>query len=235
MAIRLVNNRGAEKILPETIIFRDVPLDINVPITSLAGRDGGVRIGRSTILPRTFELKGRIYYPDRAKIRQVFDELLPFLMQAPLDVWRLAEVNRYLRAHPQGAPHSWIDLGKELEVNITMLALDPYWYGDKEAVPVSGTGTIYTYGNAPVYPIIKTTGSAVNLQVTHAKTGKTIKVTGTGIVEVDCADLVVKIDGVNSLDKVNDEFKLGLFELVAGENTITTSHPITVSFRHRWY
>ena len=233
--IRITNAVGAEKILPLTMSFRRVPLEISVPSQPLYGLDGDVVTGRPTLRPRQFVLESGIYHRDKHKIEQDLDDLLTFLMHAPVDVYRQHWHNRFLRAHPLGAPQDWLDAGAELALRIPMIALDPYWYGDKETVPISGTGTIYTYGTAPVYPIITTTGSAVNLEVTHGKTGKTIEVTGSGVIEVDCADLKVTIDGVNSLDKINDEFKLNLWELLPGENVITTSHPIEVKFRHRYY
>lgn len=233
--IRITNALGVEKTLPLTMSFKRVPLDIDVPTQPLFGLDGDVVTGKPTLRPRQFTLEGGLYRPNKHQIEQDLDDLLAFLIHAPVDVYRQHWHNRFLRAHPLGALQDWLDAGAELQIRIPMIALDPYWYGDKESVTITGTDAVYVYGNAPSYPIVKTTGSATNLVITHEKTGKTIEVTGAGVIEVDCADLTVKINDESRLDKVNDEFKLNLWELVPGENIITTSHPITVRFRHRYY
>lgn len=234
--IKLVNATGAEKILPETIIFRNVPLNLNVPIQQLVGMDGGVKTGKTTIVPRQFSLEGRIYHPgDKERIRQDLDALLSFLMASPIEVYRQEPHDRFLLAHPQGAMQDWIDLGAELALRIPMIALDPYWYGVEVTEEVSGTKTIGVDGNAPVAPYIRTKSSAGGLTVTNATTGDELIVTGSGVIEVDNTEFTCLINGNNRLDAVNAEWLLTGFSLLPGANAITTSAPIELVFRPRWY
>ena len=234
--IKLVNRVGAERRLPPTILFKRVPFAIHVPHQAILGGDGAVQTGKATVQPRQFSLEGRIYYPDRARIRQELDELLPFLMQAPIEVYRHHEDTRCLTAYPLGAPQDWIDEGAELELQVPMIALDPYWYGPEVTVQVSGTQTITVEGTAPTYPLITTAGSVSNLTVSNLLTGKEFAVAGaTGVIEVDNADHTVTVDGINRLDLVNEDWFLAGFDLLPGQNQITTNTPITLTYRPRWY
>ena len=235
--IKLTNASGAEKLLPETIIFKQVPLDLHLPFQQLYGRDGAVKTGKTTILPRQFVLDGRIYYPgDKGRIEQELDSILSFLMHPPIEVYRLHTHDRFLRAYPLGAPQDWIDLGIELGLRIPMIALDPYWYGQEITVSVSGTQNMAVDGSAPAYPLITTTGSVSNLTVSNLLTGKEFTVAGaTGVIEVDNAECTVTVDGINRLDLVNEEWFLAGFDLLPGQNQITTNTPISVTYRPRWY
>lgn len=233
--IKLINRQGAQMILPATIIFKRVPLAIDVPSQPLYGRDGAVKTGKSTIQPRQFSLEGRIYYPDRARIRQEMDELLPFLMQPPLEVYRHHEDTRCLTAYPLGAPQDWIDDGAELELQVPMIALDPYWYGPEATVQVSGTQAVEVEGTAPVHPLIRTTGSVSGLVVTNHTTNETLIVSGAGVIEVDNDDFTCRINGENRLDAVNPEWLILGFRLLPGENQIETNRAIEMVYRPRWY
>jgi phage-related protein len=234
--IKLTNALGAEKILPLTMSFRRVPLDIDVPSQPLYGRDGDVRTGKTTLRPRQFALEGRIYYPDKERIRREFDSLLSFLMKPPIEVYRQHHHDRFLRAYPLGAPQDWIDLGAELELRIPMIAHDPYWYGQEVEVTVSGTQVIEVAGTAPSHPLITTADSVAKLTVANAITDKTFTVTGaTGVIEVDNAEHTVMVDGDNRLDLITEDWLLTGFELLPGQNQITTNTPITVTYRPRWY
>lgn len=235
--IKLTNALGAEKLLPETMIFKQVPFDLHLPFQQLYGRDGAVKTGKTTISPRQFVLDGRIYYPgDKGRIERELDSILSFLMHPPVEVYRLHTHDRFLRAYPLGAPQDWIDLGIELGLRIPMIALDPYWYGQEITVQVDGTQAIEVDGTAPTYPLIKTTGSVSSLTVSNQLTGKEFVVAGaTGVIEVDNADHIVTVDGINRLDLVNEDWFLAGFDLLPGQNQITTNTPITVAYRSRWY
>jgi phage-related protein len=234
--IRLTNALGAEKILPLTMSFRRVPLDIEVPSQPLYGRDGDVVTGKPTLRPRQFTLEGRIYHRDKERIRQELDSILSFLMHPPIEVYRLRYHDRFLRAHALGAPQDWIDLGAELGLQIPMVAVDPYWYGQEVEVTVTGTQTITVDGTAPTHPLILTTGPVSNLTVYNALTGKSVVVDGaTGIVEVDNDQFAVTVSGTNRLDLVNESWLLHGWELLPGDNAITTNTPITLTYRPRWY
>jgi phage-related protein len=234
--IRLTNALGAEKILPLTMSFRRVPLEIDVPSQPLYGRDGDVRTGKTTLRPRQFTLEGSIYYPNKERIRQELDGLLSFLMQAPIEVYRQHHHDRFLRACPLGTPQEWIDLGAELSLQIPMVAPDPYWYGQEVTETITGTQTITVDGTAPTHPLIATTGPVSNLTVYNALTGKSIVIDGaTGIVEVDNDQFAVTVSGANRLDLVNENWLLHGWELLPGDNVITTNTPITLTYRPRWY
>ena len=236
--IRLTNALGAEKILPLTMSFRRVPLEIDVPSQPLLGLDGDVVTGKSTLRPRQFTLEGGIYHPNKEHIRQELDSILSFLMHPPIEVYRHHTHDRFLRAHALGAPQDWIDLGAELSLRIPMIAHDPYWYGQEVTVTVSGTQTITVDGTAPTYPLITTASSVSSLTVSNALTGKGFAVTGaSGVVEVNCdhREMTVKVNGINRIDLINEDWLLNSWELLPGENQITTNTPITVTYRPRWY
>jgi len=236
--IKLTNALGAEKILPLTMSFRRVPLEIDVPSQPLLGLDGDVVTGKSTLRPRQFTLEGGIYHPNKEHIRQELDSILSFLMHPPVEVYRQHYHDRFLRAHPLGAPQDWIDLGIELGLRIPMIALDPYWYGPEVEVTVSGTQTITVEGNAPTMPLITTTSSVSSLTVSNLLTGKGFAVSGaTGVIEVDNDERnpSVVVGGVSRLDLISEPWLLNGFELLPGANQITTNTPITVTYRPRWY
>jgi phage-related protein len=236
--VKLVNALGAEKVLPPTIALKRVPLDIAVPSQTLPGRSGEVKTGRSTLAARRFSLEGRIYDPDRAQIEQEFDSLATFLMRVPLQVYRRSEHDRFLFAYPTGAPQDWIDHGAELALSVPLVALDPYWYGPQTTAEVSGTQTIEVGGSAPTLPVIKTAGAETAVTVSNATTGQSIVVTGlsvAGVIEVDCANFTVTVGGAGALDHVNESWFASGFELRPGENEITTTKPIELVYRPRWY
>lgn len=234
--IRLTNALGAEKVLPLTMSFRRVPLDIEVPSQPLYGRDGDVRTGKTTLRPRQFVLEGSIYYPNKERIRQELDSILSFLMRSPVEVYRQHCHDRFLRAYPLGAPQDWLDGGAELALRIPMIAHDPYWYGQEVTVQVSGTQVLQVDGTAPTYPIIKTAGSVSSLSISNGLTGHALTVSGaTGVIEINNEQYTVTVDGESRLDLVNDDWLLVGFELVPGQNEITTTAPITIAYRPRWY
>jgi phage-related protein len=236
--IRLTNALGAEKILPLTMFFKRVPLEIEVPSQPLFGLDGDVVTGKPTLRPRQFVLDGRIYYPDKDRIERELDSLLSLLMKPPIEVYRQHHHDRFLRAYPLGAPQDWIDLGAELALQIPMVAPDPYWYGQEVTVTVSGTQTITVEGTAPTYPLITTASSVSSLTVSNALTGQEFVVAGaTGVIEVDCdkRNMSVTVGGINRIDLIDDDWVLHSWALLPGENQITTNTLVTLTYRPRWY
>jgi phage-related protein len=230
--VRLTNALGAEKILPLTMSFKRVPLDFDVPIQPLSGRDGAVKTGKTTLRERQFILEGGIYH----NTRQELDSILSFLMHPPIEVYRQHYHDRFLKAEPLGAPQDWANLDRELTLRIPMIAMDPYWYGQEVVEQITGTQTITVDGTAPTHPLIATTGPVSNLTVYNALTGKSVVVDGaTGIVEVDNAQFAVTVSDINRLDLVNENWLLHGWELLPGDNAITTNTPITLTYRPRWY
>lgn len=233
--IRLVNRYGAEKILPRTISIPQIPLDINVPSQSLYGLPGAVKTGQSTLGPRQFTIQGTIINRNKADTRQELDLLLPFLMEPPIEVYRHHEDTRHIRAYPLGGPQEWLTGDAELRLRVPMIALDPHWYGPQATVEVATAQVVEVDGNAPVAPYMRTTSSAGGLTVTSATTGDKLIVTGSGVIEVDNTEFTCLINGNNRLDAVNAEWLLTGFSLLPGANAITTSAPIEMIFRPRWY
>lgn len=234
--IKLINRRGAQKVLPVTFSLTQIPLDIQVPYQPLYGLDGAVKTGKSTMQPRQFTIQGTIIHRSKADTGQELDEFLPFLMESPIEVYRHHEDTRFLRAHPVGTPQDWLTGDTEVRLRVPMIALDPYWYGPEVTVQVSGTQAVEVDGSAPAHPIITSIGSVASLIVANQTTGKEIAVTGAGaVIEVDTLDYVVNIGGQASLDKANDDWLLYGFELLPGANQITTNTPIMLTYSPRWW
>ncbi len=234
--IRLTNALGAEKILPLTIFFKRVPFDVDVPTQPLYGLDGDVVTGKPTLRPRQFTLEGRIYHPDKERIRQELDSILSFLMHPPIEVYRQHHHDRYLRAYPLGAPQDWIDGGAELELRIPMVAFDPYWYGPAAMHIFSQSWIINIDSTAPALPVIETTSSVNSLTVTNQTTGDEVVVSGAnGVILVDNVTHTITVDGENALHLVNDDWLLYGFRLIPGDNLISTSQEIKITYRHRYY
>ena len=220
--IKLTNRLGAQKVLPVTFSLTQIPLDIQVPYQPLYGRHGAVKTGKSTMQPRQFTLQGTIVHRNKAETRQELDELLPFLMEHPIEVYRHHEDTRFLRAHPVGAPQDWLMGDAEVRLRVPLIALDPYWYGPEVTVQVSGTQTVEVDGSAPVSPFVRTTGSVAGLTLINRTASNELIVSGTGVIEVDNEDFTCRINGENRLDAVNPEWLILGFSLLPGENQIET-------------
>jgi hypothetical protein len=233
--IKLINARGIERLLPETIILKQIPFGISIPYQRLVGRDGAVVTGKPTREPRQFALEGRIYYPEKERIEQELDALLSLLAHPPVKVYRLYTRARYLTAYPLGAPQDWIDKGAELGISIPMIALDPYWYGPAAEVGVTGTNTVHVDCTAPVIPVISTVDSVSGLTVVNQTTGQQVTVSKAGRIVVDNEHFTVLVDNEPALDAAGEDWVLYGFELAPGDNVITTNAPINIVYRHRWY
>lgn len=235
MIIKLVNAKGEVKILPPTISVPRMSFDIDTPAQDLQGRDGSVPTGRTTIRSRQFALEGSLYHPGKSEIESELDSLLAFLTHSPLKFYRNKHSERYLTITPQGLPQDWLDRGAEIRIRIPVEAHDPYWYGDKVELTLSGTQTITVAGNAPTTPFIETTGNASNLTVANATAGRQIVVTGVnGKIRVDSVNDKVTVDGVNQLDRINDEWLAYGFELLPGDNLFSTNTEIKLTYKPRW-
>lgn len=229
--IKLVNSKGVVKNLPLTLSFRRVPLDFDIPNQPLFGRDGAVKTGKHTIRERQFTLEGGLYQ----NTRQELDNLLSFLMQSPIKVYRQDYHDRYLIAEPLGAQQDWANLDAEVMLRIPMVALDPYWHGDEVTETFNDTKTITVDGTTPTLPKITTTGSVSSLQVTNQTTGQSFGASGSsGVYTVDNKNFDFKVGGTSRMDMVSDTWLIRGFELVPGDNQISTSQQIKLSYSPRW-
>lgn len=231
--IKLINSEGEQKTLPSTIFFKRVPFDLNVPFQHLPGRDGAIVTGKPTIQPRLFTLEGRIYHQgNKEKVKREADSLLAFLMNAPVEV-HLGD--RFLISYPQGMPQQWIDEGIELDLQIPMLAADPYLYGAYAELALEGTESIVVDGNAPSIPFIKVENGVADFTVTNNRTNQEIRIAGaSGVIEIDNLNHRVKVEGVDRLDLANDEWLISGFSLLPGENLVSANTKVKLSFRPRW-
>lgn len=247
--VKLTNAIGAEKILPVTMSFKRVPLDIDIPSQPLFGLDGDVVIGKATLRPRQFALEGVIYYPDREQISREFDSLLHFLAKAPITVYRQQQDNRFLRARPLGAPQDWIDKGAELGLQVPMIAHDPYWYGikqvDNRAVTSSGQAwSLEVDGTTETPPILKISFASNCSHPVISNGLYSIELLGDfspgDTVEVFNDTYTITKNGVNALHLACNEWLLRGFMLHPDTNEIkftaagTVSVVVEITWRPRW-
>lgn len=252
MSVKLIDSRGAMKILPVTISWRSVPLEISVPLTEIADRPGAVRTGRSRLRPRTIRLEGPIYYPDPAMIRSEVDSLLELLSHPPIQVYQHDADERFLFAWPTGAPQEWIDARREVQLTVNMAAPDPYFYGpevqDVEVITVSNHAwTIDVDGTAPTHPLVTLVvrGGFSDPRITLASTGRSIRLVGAfapgDVIEIDTARYIVCRNGVEEMSLAHEDWLIGGFALMPGANPLSwscTGTPdvdVRITYRSRWY
>lgn len=253
MSVLIANAFGATKILPPTISWRSVPLEISVPLAELADRPGAVRTGRSRLRPRTIRIEGPIYYPDPAAIRAEVDSILELLSHPPLQVYQHHEDERYLLAWPTGAPQEWIDARREVQLSVSLVAPDPLFNGPQEErvegeVWSGHSWLIDVDGTAPTHPVItiRVGGTGGPLILYNNTAGLHIHVGGTyqpgDVVVVDTSRYTATLQrgGVETpiVNRLGDEFLVSGFELEAGENVLLYMGPaadVAVSWRPRWY
>lgn len=244
--IRLINSLGATRDLPISVAWRDVPLAWNMPAERLAGH-GSVLAGDRTIEPRSFELRGSIYFYDKAQIRTYHDDLLAFLQHTPLQAFQHHEDTRYLLAYPVGNPQQWIDARQELQMQVQMTALDPLWYGVLVELSMAVTNgqawTLTVDGTAPTHPTVRFSlaASGTEIRLMNNTTGQTLALYGGfiagDVIEVDCERYTVAVGGQAAMDVAGDEWLAGGFGLLPGTNELSLVGPsltITHSWRSRW-
>lgn len=236
--VKLINALGAEIVLPLTISFTNVPIEVSTPIHTFTNADGGVKVGRATIPPRRFSLEGSIYKAEDSTLENYFDDLVAFLLVTPIDVYRLHDSTKFLRAYTLGAPHEWANLGREIsKLSIQMVALDPYWYGAEKTEPFTiGKKEIVVEGSVMTYPLI-ITASTSDFKVENEATGQVVEVVNgiSGVYRVDNVNHTVTVGEVNTLGSINDDWRLKSFCLIPGKNKINvTGAGVSIIYRPRW-
>lgn len=252
MSVLIANAFGATKILPPTISWRSVPLEISVPLAELADRPGAVRTGRSRLRPRTIRLEGPIYYADPAMIRSEVDSILELLGHPPIQVYQHHEDERYLLAWPTGAPLEWIDARRETQLSVTLVAPDPFFCGplmeETHRITDSESGwSMEVIGTAPTYPLVRMTvySGFSDPRIVIAATGRSIRLEGSfaagDVVEIDTERFVIRHNGIEALSLAHEDWLVGGFALMPGSNMIawicsgTPDVDITMTYRPRWY
>lgn len=253
MSVKLIDSRGAMKILPVTISWRSVPLEISVPLTEIADRAGAVRTGRSRLRPRTIRIEGPIYYPDPAMIRSEVGSILELLSYPPIQVYQHHEDERYLLAWPTGAPQEWIDARREAQLSVTLVAPDPFFYGpqeehEEEEVQSGHTWLVNVDGTASTHPevTIRVIGTGGPLILSNNTAGVQIYIEGTyqsgDAVAVDTSRYTATLrrGGLETpiVSRLGDAFLVKGFALHPGENGLQYTGPeadVAMSWRPRWY
>jgi hypothetical protein len=248
--IRLINSLGAVMDLPVSVTWIDVPLARSVPYERLSG-DGAVLAGPRTLEPRTFTLRGSLFWPAREQIRVYHDGLLAFLRHTPIQVYQHHMDTRFLWAEPTGNPQQWIDGRRELQMQLQMMALDPYWYGpevsDTKTIPLGNGGLMLAVeGTAPTFPILSVSfeGPATGLLLSNANTGQVLDLYGQftagDVVTVNTARFAVDVNGVPTMDAAGETWLAGGYALTPGGNELSletdagTDVVVSHTWRPRW-
>ncbi len=241
--IKMVNKLGATKLFSLTMSFGRVPLSFSRPTARLYG-DGAVIVGKMTMEPRRFNVAGTIYYQNMDLVPKELDSILEFLTHPPIQVYKDHSIERYLVAHPLGAPQDWVDLGAEIVVDIPMAAADPYWYGEEITKTASGAGSVAlsveNKGTAPTCPTIDVVAGG-NIAIENTTSGQSVAVSSSAgdIIRIDCAKMQVTINGELALGSVNDGWLLNSLSLWPGENNLALTgageNTITITYRPKWY
>ena len=237
--IRMINSLGEEKTLPLGLSMPSIDLGIDIPTMPLHAYDGSVVTGSPQVQPRQLEIAGSIYDPNKSVIRSTWDDLVRFLLQGPLKIYKWED--RYIQAYCQGSHLNWLDDGAELEVRIPLLAPDPYWYGELESHAFSGTQTIINKGNVPVYPKCRGT-SIVPIDLQNTTNGNILTIGRIGAKRVDCAEYTATLqlgqDPNNTINILNDvtspNWFLDSWRLEPGANTIVSQNTIVIEFNPRY-
>lgn len=245
--IVLKNSLGWFITLPITMSWTDVNSNILVKSAQLSSGPSVVT-GLSAYTARRFSLKGIIFFIDKNNIRAEFDTIKNLLQYPPIEVKR--EDDRYTTAYPTSINEKWIDGGRELEVDISMLAPDPFFYGEtatssRNGIISSDTWTITPEGNTQVYPIITIdlqTGTLVDPVITNGSYEISFDRTfaGSNQITIDCNTMGILVNGQPDIAGINDEWLLHSFPLLQQENTISFSGSgtfntnVVVEWKAKW-
>ena len=145
MAVKLINNQGEELILPFQFSWTDIPRSINVPRSEMATGDGTRRAGKETVEEFSFTVEGTIWDIDRAENIDQRDGIADFIQHTPIRVYQLPEDDRFVYAHVQSFDQNWQDERTQLDLSISFVALDPFFYSHEEYGVDSVIMTDYTF------------------------------------------------------------------------------------------
>jgi len=257
--MKLINSIGAEKTLHIGLSLRNIPYSRTIPSVSVQNRS--VITGQPSIQARRISINGSIYYSDRDDIITEFDSIMPFLSYEPICVYQQNTDERHLKAYVEGVPQVWIDGRRELQLRITMIALDPLFYGNEGEDEQENAGNnhrfnLNTGGTAPNYPVFEITVNSPTsyVTITQENTEKSILIDTDvdiydyndsdfafqegDIITIDTYNYTVKLNGVNRLDLADDEWLVYGFELY-DENPLRINTDgnidIKTTYRPRWY
>lgn len=229
MGLKIVKD-GITWDLPNNFHLIDVGFQRRMELIAKAFADGGADRGDDMIDIRTLSLEGQLFANMDSQYDNKWNELVIKLTQKNFYLedgdWRIliGRAGMIGQAFPRG-------LRKRLgEIEIELVALDPFWYyknlsSKGENCPTPPTQFVVLNGGSyAVCPIIKIIANANNPDMTvkniadgdvlfsYQDTGFTI---GKELV-VDCKEGKVELDGTNTIRYFNGQF----LRLLPGNNTI---------------
>ena len=257
--ITLINAQSSTLTLPLTMGWTRVPFEKRVPVERLVG-NGGVISGRQTIEPRRFQLTGSIFMlgsnTTHSQVKQAnidwFDALQYFLKFTPIEVQR--NDGRRILAYPTSVDQNWVDDDEELELTISMIAPEPFFYGPVESEDEVGIGqtdvphdfTLTTGGSHRSYPVITMVMKSGTMIDPSFECGAyKIELDGSfdfdvydpDTIVIDAKCMRVLVNGISAINTAGDDFLVKGFPLLIGDNVITFNATGTfeVDINFTWY
>lgn len=236
--MKLSNKFGSEIEL-DYVSLSNIPLSWNVPLARINNGPGGVITARNQLETRTIQLSGPIYDRDKSNIHSTLQTLLILLQSPPIQVYsdNFARDDMFFNGYPENLPQNWIDK-RELRINLNMVVPEPFLYGEK--VEEVDPSELENEGNYPVSPLIQVTFSDSGglIQIENTTNDDIIEIEhdfeNGDVLVIDNRNFVIKLNGDNILDDVNDDWLLNGYKLERGSNNVTyTGPPATVEYEYR--
>ena len=239
--IQMINAEGEVRELNKSFSFNEVDSSKNIRKTKFTNR-AGTKIRGSKEEARQFKINGEIIEElNPIPARQEVDELNRFLQYEPIKIFRKNE-DRYIEAYLNSQSQSWSPKWAELELQF--YAPDPFFYSEikeqNDVINIDGSTkrdiVIINKGNRFSYPLIKIQPNygGGKISITAVENGSKfsfdIEIYSGYILEIDCAELKVELNGENKLNDVNDLFLFHSLFLSSGENTLRFEADSSINF-----
>lgn len=240
--INMTNSLGISFSLPITIGWDKVAIQKRAEVNELA-QGGGVIAGRLTYMPRSFNITGSIFVGEKVANNTFYDELKNFLRYEPIEISR--GYDRHILAYMRGIDCNGMDDDAELELNISMIAPDPFFYGAEvlEEMDAPGTSPITISGNVgtqPTITVIVTSALAEDLAISIGD--YVIDILGDlvldDVIVINCKDYTVTLNGDSIIGSVGDDFLINGITLFPGESNViiemTGTADVAFLYRPLW-
>jgi phage-related protein len=243
--IRMTNDTGATLSLPLTMGWQKVSLSKTVSVQGLVTGGGVVSGYCDGYAPRDFTLSGSLFYGSKASNLAGYDELKRFLSHSPIEVERN---DRFVVAYVTGFDCNGLDDDDELELSVSFVAPDPFFYGDEVteealAVTTSATVSIEVEGTSPTEPIITievVSATAENISISTEN--YVIDLAGDyevgDVITIDCKRFLADLNGASIVGFLGDDFLIDGFVLLVGNNDVTIEADGTIDvllkYRTKW-
>jgi len=242
--IKMTNSSGISFDLPITFDWDSVNISKRAEVQELA-LGGGVISGRLSYLPRSFKLKGNLFVGTSVENNAFYDSLKLFLSYEPIEVSR--GNNRYIKGYIKSYDCTGLDLDAELQINISMIAPNPFFYGpeviEEMSVISTETSTITVDGSIANYPIItviidSTIASGLSIEINDYIFELTGDLVVGDIVEINCKTFGVTLNGISVITSVGEGFLIGGIKLSPNDNSViislTGSAEVSILYRPLW-